>query len=307
MNILEQSCKTNTSLQRKRVTILCDKNGFARMKEFLHDELTDSLVYLDDNITKIEDIFVFTEEEAYIISCDDYIFINLINFILCSHMAKPIKNIPSVFYKVFFDERNKDIIDEVHNICNIDSEILKDAIDDNDYEILHDVNWFDVPEESRNKHLFIDLEIITTMTISKRIERMFYGVTYYSDYELDYSYIRPDDLKENSKEYKLWNSFVAKATQLKYELKNMGLSYETSRDVIPGCAARQIKIAADMSTWQHFFDLIDKEKLYVVGPNERRFSRMMAEFMLEYAFTDEFRELLLKIMQDVDSYDELPF
>ena len=307
MKIVEQSCKANEELKQNRVIILCDHNGFTRMKDFLHDEVSDSLHYLDDGIESIDDIFTFTSDENYIMSCEDYIFINLLNVVLCSNMAKPIKNIPSIFYDVFMDSRNKEITDEVHRICNIDWETLKDNIDDNVYEIVHDMNWFDVSDHIRNTHLFIDVEIITTRSNADKLRLLFKDPMCFPAWEMEDTYIQPSDIKANTKEYKQWEQLMTNVTSLKTQLKNSGLSFETCKDILPGCSATKIKLYANMKDWNQFFDNIIESRIITRGPSERDLTRLMADYMLDFAFTEEFRNKLISLIEDVNTYEELPF
>ena len=307
MKILEQSCKANEELKQNRVIILCDHNGFTRMKEFLHDEVSDSLCYLDDCIENVDDVFTFTSDENYIMSCDDYIFINLINVVLCSNMAKPIKNIPSIFYDVFMDSRNKELTDEVQRICNIDFESLKDNLDNNTYEIVHDMNWFDVSDTIRNTHLFVDVEIVTTRSNADKLRILFKNPMYFSDWEMEEAYIQPSDIKGRTKEYKQWEQLMANATALKAQLKNNGMSFETCKDILPGCSATKIKLYANMKSWEQFFDNIIESRIIASGPSERDLARLMADYMLDFAFTEEFRKKLLNFIEDVNTYEELPF
>ena len=111
MNVLEQVCQIPATHQVHRILILCDRDGFANMKRFLCENMSDCVYYIDEWAVSINELFIMTDDEDYLISCDDYTFHNLVNVVLCSQTSNPMKNVPSLFYDLFTNEENKDIID----------------------------------------------------------------------------------------------------------------------------------------------------------------------------------------------------
>ena len=306
MNVLEQVCQTPATHQVHRILILCDRDGFANMKKFLCENLSDCVYYIDEWAVSINELFIMTDDEDYLISCDDYTFHNLVNVVLCSQTSNPMKNVPSLFYDLFTNEANKDIVDRVREICNIDYHVLEGSLDNNSYEIMHNVDWSELSENAIKRHLFIGAEIITNFTLSDKIQQMLNNSTCWFS-ELDYSYIRPLELDSGSKEYKLWYDYVTNATNTKYQLINKGVSWETAKQVLPACTARQVNAIASLGEWTDFFKAIEKSRMIANNPNDRDLVRRMADYMRDYAYTDDFDNVTKHLIQTIDSYEELPF
>ena len=307
MNVLNQSCQAPKHKRSDRVIILCDREGFSNMKKFLYDNLSDSLCYLDDNLMSLDDVIIMTEDEDCLLSCDQYIFVNLVNVILCTQMTLPLNNIPSIFYEFFLNPKNEKIITAVHEICNIDFHILEGHLDKNSYEIMYDINWYELSENIMDKHLFIEAILTTSILGADRFRMRFTHPCDLSVEELDYSYIKPVDIEENTKEYKMWYNYITNATKIKYDMVNSGLSYETGKSMLPGCTACKVRVAARFDEWKKFFDDAMRDRIVANSIQDRELVKVMAEYMLDYAYTDEFRNKLMNLINTITTAEELPF
>ena len=206
MNILEQSCKTLRENKVNRVMILCDRDGFANMKEFLFVKLKDCPSYIDSITDKMEDFFVVSDVGDYFISCEDYVFYNIVNIIFCMQQSStPLSKIPSVFYDVFINENCTKHVEQIREICDIDYQIMEGYLDGHSYEIVDNIDWYDVSEGTVREHLFVGAEIVTNSLLSSQLMRMLHRTLFCYDTNINNAYIKPEDLSgPGSSNYKEW-------------------------------------------------------------------------------------------------------
>jgi hypothetical protein len=309
MNILEQSCKTPRENKVSRVMILCDRDGFANMKEFLFVKLKDCTSYIDSITDKMEDFFVVSDVGDYFISCEDYVFYNIVNIIFCMQQSStPLSKIPSVFYDIFINENCTKHVEQIRELGdNIDYQIMDGYLDGHSYEIIDNIDWYDVSEGTVREHLFVGAEIVTNSLLSSQLMRMFHRPLFCYDTNINNAYIMPEDLSEpGSSNYKEWLKLITSVNEVKEKFNNQGVSYSIVKACTPGCAAKELVVVTTLGEWYDFFKKVDSSRM-ITGADERKLIRLMAEYFLDYAYIESFKTLLNELIRTIDTQEELPF
>lgn len=308
MDILEQSCKPPKYRNFKRIMILCDRDGFANMKEFLLKTLEDCVCYVDESSdVRMEDLFVFTEHGDYFISCEDSVFYNITNVILCRQTSSsPLNNIPSLFYDIFTRPEYSAFAEKVSSICSVDYNVLEGSLDNNVYEVFDDIDWYDVSETTLRQHMFVGAEIIANGMVTKKIKRQFEHSLLCYDHDLKDAFVKPALLEPGMQEYDLWLQLMTNIIKTKNELISTNMSYDIIRACSPGCSAKQLIIVATLEQWYEFFQFVDKSRM-ITSSDERQLVRIMADYFMDYAYIESFKTLLKSLISTIDTYEELPF
>lgn len=69
------------------------------------------------------------------------------------------------------------------------------------------------------------------------------------------TFIKPCFWKEDSKEYKLWESAMQSAEKTYLELIKMGAKPQEARDVLPNSLKTEIVVTMNLREWRHFFKM----------------------------------------------------
>lgn len=306
MKILNQTCNTLDADQR--IIIRTDQDGFNHMKAFLNG-ISKSLLYADLSSHSIEEVFLMTNiNEEYLISCETYIFVNLIHTVLWEHSEKKINDIPSIFYNIFFDKRYAELIELIHEVCGIDPCILKGYLDTNKYELIFDVDWTKYSIETVNKHYFIDAKLVSSLAASEFLGNLFSKIEFYNANEIKNGFICPISLSVESKEYNAWKKLMEDILKTQKKLIDAGFSYETVSMVLPKCAASEIYIIASLEQWKDFFNEVIRLRIISGNENKRELIKIMASYLIKYIeFDHEFKNKLIKLIESINEEDELPF
>lgn len=307
MEIIEQACRTPQKENISRIIILCDRDSFAHLQEFLFVKLANFASYINSITDKMEDLFVVTDCDDYVISCEDYVFYNIVNIILCMQQSStPLSNIPSVFYDVFTNESCTKHVEQIQEICSIDYQIMEGYLDSYSYEIIDNIDWYDVSEGTR-EHLFIGAEIVTNSLLSSQLMKMFQRPLFCDNTNINNAYIKPEDLDEpGSSNYKEWLKLITSVDEVKEKFNQQGVSYSIVKACTLGCAANELIVVTTLSEWYDFFKQVDASRM-ITGSDERQLIRLMAEYFLDYAYIESFKTLLNQLIATIDSDDELPF
>ena len=305
MNILEQSCKAPRECKTQRIMILCDRDGYANMQKFLFETLKDCPPYIDSITEKMEDFFVCSDIGDYFISCEDYVFYNIVNIILCrQESSSPLTNIPSVFYDVFIHENFKKHVDQIRDICIIDHSVMKEYLDKNSYEIIDNIDWYDVAETTVRDHLFVGAEIVTNAIISSQILNMFKNTLFCYDCNVNNAYVKPEDLVPETPDYKTWVQLITSVEKAKEKLGHS--RYSITKTCSLGCAAKEVTVVATLGEWYNFFKRVDASRM-ITSPDERKLVRLLADYFYEYAYIESFKTFLKELICSIDTQEELPF
>lgn len=307
MKILEQSCKPPRETKSQRIMILCDRDGFANMKEFLLTTLKDYTSYIDSITEKMEDFFVFTDIGDYFVSCEDYVFYNIVNIILChQESSTPLTNIPSIFYDVLVNENYQNHAYQIKELCSINCDVSGWKLDNNSYEIIDDIDWYDVSETTLRQHCFVGAEVVTHLTISNQLMTMFKEPMFCYDCDVNDAYIKPEDLNEHTSEYKVWLQFIKSVSETKEKLNKTSPVYNVIKACTPGCAAKEVTILTTLDEWYTFFKRVDESRM-ITSSDERQLIRLMAVYFLDYAYIESFKTMLKELILSIDTQEELPF
>ena len=307
MQILEQSCKKPQYHNVKRIMILCDRDGFANMKEFLLETLKDCVCYIDESDVVMEDLFVFTEDSDYFISCNDSTFYNLVNVILCQQEASTrLKNIPSVFYDMFVEPEYEKFRTQFRDICNIDYHVLEGCLDNNTYEIFDEMDLYDVSETTLRRHVFVGVELVTNNIVAEKIKGLFNHPLFCYDHDIKDAFVIPAKLSKDTKEYEKWYNLMLSILKVREEFINSNMSCDMIRSCMPGCAAKKVTIITDLDEWDNFFKNIEKLRV-ITNSDDRELIRKLSDYFLDYAYIESLKTLLKNMVNTIDSYEELPF
>lgn len=305
MNILEQSCKAPRECKTQRIMILCDRDGYANMQKFLFETLKDCPPYIDSITERMEEFFVCSDIGDYCISCEDYVFYNIVNIILCHQKSSsPLKDIPSVFYDVFLHEHLKKHVEQIRDICIIDHSVMEGCLDKNSYEIIDNIDWYDVAETTVRDHLFVGAEIVTNAIISSQIMSMLKNTLFCYDCNVNNAYVQPEDLVPETPDYKTWVQLITSVEKAKEKLGHS--RYSITKTCSLGCAAKEITVVATLGEWYNFFKRIDASRM-ITSPDERKLVRLLADYFYEYAYIESFKTFLKELICTIDTQEELPF